>query len=163
MEYRANIHSESNFNETPLHLAINRGRKSLVKVLLDSVASFTAFDVHGRPPIDISIEEQDRYPTVYDLVAKHVIIHYCSGFRMNLQLFERVCNSETHRNFKRTCEEELQKLKSIFAGESTVSFCDILVLPTHTVAKYFFNANIDLSFRNFHMKESIFGPILLKK
>ncbi|KAK9891328.1 hypothetical protein WA026_014571 [Henosepilachna vigintioctopunctata] len=104
-----------------------------------------------------------RYPTIYDLVAKHVIIQYCTGFRMNLQLFEKVCNSETHRNFKRSCEEELQNLKSTFAGESTVSFYEILLLPTHTVAKYFFNSNIVVSFRHFHMKESIFGPILLKK
>ncbi|KAK9891330.1 hypothetical protein WA026_014573 [Henosepilachna vigintioctopunctata] len=163
LKYRANIHSESNLNETPLHLAISRGRKSLVKVLLDSGASFTAFDVHGRTPIDISLEIQNEYPTVYHIVAKHVIIQYCLGFRMNLQLLEKLCNWEIHRNFKRICEEELQKLKSTFAGESTVSFYDILVLPTHTVAKYFSNANIVVSFRKFYMEESIFGPILLKK
>ncbi|KAK9891332.1 hypothetical protein WA026_014575 [Henosepilachna vigintioctopunctata] len=163
LEYRANVHTETNFKETPLHLALYRGRKSLLKVLLDSGASFTAFDVHGRTAIDISLQNKDRYPTIYDIVAKHVIIHYCTGFRKNLQLFERVCNSETHRNFKRSCEEELEKLKSIFAGESTVTFYDILVLPTHKVAKYFFNANIDLCIRNFDLEESIFGSILLKK
>ncbi|KAK9891334.1 hypothetical protein WA026_014577 [Henosepilachna vigintioctopunctata] len=164
LKYRANIDSQSNLNETPLHLAISRGRKRLVKVLLDSGATFTAFDVHGRTAIDISFHYEILYPTIYDLVAKHVIIQYCLGFRrMNLQLFQKVCNSETHRNFKRSSEEELQELKSTFAGESTVSFYEILLLSTHTVAKYFFNASIVVSFRKFYMEEYIFGPILLKK
>ncbi|KAK9891327.1 hypothetical protein WA026_014570 [Henosepilachna vigintioctopunctata] len=163
LEYGANINSETNFNETPLHLAIYKGIESLVKVLLDSGASFTAFDVHGRTAIDISFENKDRYPTIYDIVAKHVIIHYCSGFRMNIHLFERVCNTETHQNFKRTCEEELHILKSTFAGESTVSFYDILVLPTRTVAKFILNPNIVSCVGNFYLEESVFRPILLKK
>ncbi|KAK9891329.1 hypothetical protein WA026_014572 [Henosepilachna vigintioctopunctata] len=81
LKYRANIHSQSNLNETPLHLAIYRGRKSLVKVLLDSGASFTAFDVHGRTPIDISLEIKNQYPTIYHLE------------RSVKRAFETLCNN----------------------------------------------------------------------
>ncbi|KAK9877648.1 hypothetical protein WA026_019318 [Henosepilachna vigintioctopunctata] len=163
VEYKANVNSQNNYKDTPLHIAIYEGKESLVEVLLESGASIDIPDVSGRTPMDKALLDRFRYPRILARLSIHLIILYCCGFSVNLEHLEEVCKNSRFSNFKRRCEEEIRKLKVTIVGNSTVTYHDILVSPIPVVSRYLFNTSILASFAEFDIGQSIFGPILKKK
>ncbi|KAK9892052.1 hypothetical protein WA026_018251 [Henosepilachna vigintioctopunctata] len=163
VEYKANVNSTNNSNETPLHIAIYVGNEGMVDILLESGAFIDFPDWFGRTPMDIALEKRSRYPTVFERMSKHLILRYYCEFPVNLSHLEEVLSSETPRSFEKKCEEEIQQLKSTRAGGSTLTFYDILVSSAHVVARFLYNLNVLVSLQEFDEGESVFGPILNKK
>ncbi|KAK9870235.1 hypothetical protein WA026_006320 [Henosepilachna vigintioctopunctata] len=163
VEHEVNVDSVNKFRETPLHFAVDSRNISLIEVLLENGASINIPDKNGKTAMDKVLEQKTRFPTVFDSFAKHLILQYCCGLAVNLEHLEEVSNSEINQNFKKTCEEEIQLLKRTYAGESTVTYYDILVSSTRTVARYLFNSDILASLREFDMESGIFGNLLSKK
>ncbi|KAK9892057.1 hypothetical protein WA026_018256 [Henosepilachna vigintioctopunctata] len=163
VEYKANVNSLNIFKETPLNMAIDKGNEGLVDILLESGASINFPDMSGRTQMEIALAKRSRHPRVFKTMSKHLIIRYYCGFPVNLRHLKEVLNSKTCRTFKKRCEEELQQLESRRAGDSTVTFYDILVSSTHEAARFLFNINILVSLQEFDKGESIFGSLLMKK
>ncbi|KAK9870234.1 hypothetical protein WA026_006319 [Henosepilachna vigintioctopunctata] len=146
---------ESNWSS--LHYSAYLGMEETCFKLLKSGADLNLSNDWGDTPLHLACR------MVFECFAKHLIVQHCCGLSVNLEHLEEVCNSEIYLNFKKTCEEEIQLLKRTFAGESTVTYYDILVSSTHTVARYLFNSDILAALREFDMGSSIFGSLLLKK
>ncbi|KAK9892055.1 hypothetical protein WA026_018254 [Henosepilachna vigintioctopunctata] len=163
VKHKANVNSTNNFKETPLHIAIYEGNESMVDILLESGASINFPDMFGTTPMDIAVAKKSRFPRVFETISKHLILRFNCGFSVNLSHVKEVLNSETCRTFNKRCEEEIQQLESTLAGDSIVTFYDILVSSTHEVARFLFNINIFVSLQEFDKGESIFGPLLMKK
>ncbi|KAK9870240.1 hypothetical protein WA026_006325 [Henosepilachna vigintioctopunctata] len=163
VDYKANVNSKNKFKETPIHFAVETRNIGLIEVLLEYGASINIPDVNGRTAMDIALEKKTRFPTVFECLAKHLIIQYCCGRTVNLGHLEQVCNIEEYQNFKTICEEDIQLFKSTFAGESSVTYYNILVSSTHTVARYLFNSDILASLVEFVMEPSILRYQLFKK
>ncbi|KAK9892053.1 hypothetical protein WA026_018252 [Henosepilachna vigintioctopunctata] len=163
VEHKANVNSTNNFKETPLHIAIDEGNEGMVDILLESGASINFPDVSRTTPMDVALAERSRHPRVFEAMSKHLILRYYCGFQVNLSYLEKVLSSETSQTFKEKCEEEIQQLKSTRAGDSTITFYDILVSSTHAVARFLFNVNVLVSLQAFDGRKSIFGPVLNKK
>ncbi|KAK9870233.1 hypothetical protein WA026_006318 [Henosepilachna vigintioctopunctata] len=168
IKYKANVDSENNFKKTPLHFAVDDGKVGLVGILLKSGASVNIPDVSGKTAMDKALEKKTLFPKVFECLGAHLIMQYCCGISVNLEhLQEVLCNSEQCQDFKKSCEEEVNLLKSTRAGESTVTYYDILVSSTHRLARSLFNSDILDSLVEFNMESSIvgsiFGSFLLKK
>ncbi|KAK9870236.1 hypothetical protein WA026_006321 [Henosepilachna vigintioctopunctata] len=163
VENEMNVDSVNKFRETPLHFAVEARSIGLIEVLLENGASVNIPDMSGKTAMDIALKKKTQFPTVFECLAKYFIIQYCCGLSVNLEHLEEVCNNAKYQNLKKSCEEELQLLKRTLVGESTVTYYDILVSSTHTVARYLFNSDILASLVEFDMGSSILGSQLLKK
>ncbi|KAK9877752.1 hypothetical protein WA026_019432 [Henosepilachna vigintioctopunctata] len=138
VEYEVNVDPQNNNKETPLHIAVYEGKEYLVEVLLESGASINIPDLSERTAMD-------------------------KALLVNLEQLEEVCENERFSKFKKSCEDEIQKLKATLVGDSAITFYDIFLSSTPLVARYLFNTSILASLSEFNIGQSISGSILMKK
>ncbi|KAK9877679.1 hypothetical protein WA026_019354 [Henosepilachna vigintioctopunctata] len=160
VKYKANVNSQNNYKHTALHWAIFRGNEYLVEGLLQCGASINIPNASGGTPMDAAFENRFRNPKIFTLLSEQLIVQYCCGFSVNLDYLEEVCRDEIISDFKKGCEEEIRQLKVTLAGDSTVTYYDLLVCSTPVVARYLSNTSILASLSEFDFKQSRFGYIL---
>ncbi|KAK9888994.1 hypothetical protein WA026_004278 [Henosepilachna vigintioctopunctata] len=90
VEYKANVDSQNNNKDTPLHIAVYEGKEYLVEVLLKSGASINIPDLSRRTAIDKALLGRFRYPRILARLSTHFIMQYCCGFSVNLEHLEEV-------------------------------------------------------------------------
>ncbi|KAK9872192.1 hypothetical protein WA026_016245 [Henosepilachna vigintioctopunctata] len=161
LQYKANMQLKDITGHTPLHLAILKGHLSAVTILLQNGADINNKNLAGYTELDLAILCTLEYPQVLKRIVEHLIIQHVGRKRVIPKDLKELCESRAFTSFKDRCHSELEKIKNITVGDSTVTYYDIFFLPPNDLAKRVSNPNIVQSFSEFDRKVfPIFGEYM---
>ncbi|KAK9891335.1 hypothetical protein WA026_014578 [Henosepilachna vigintioctopunctata] len=163
IQYDGDVNAKNKEGITALHKAVVVYSESFLELLLNNDAIIDIPSNANITPIILAVYMNNQ--EALETIGRHIILKYCGETRIpiNSRDFSSIItHSESVRNFKEQCDNEILSLKSKYLGESNITFYDILVSDTERIAKYLRNRDVINAFHHFDLWDTILGDRLLE-